>query len=104
MFQPASRDNGARGELGWGARFVAMYAGAHGLANALSQLVGAAEELRDRPDILIACVGDGPAAARPGRTSAVARTEQYRFSRSTAEIDDAGDCECLRRGSGGAAK
>lgn len=60
MFQPASRDNGARRELGWGDRFVAMYAGAHGLANALSQLVGAAEELRDRPDILIACVGDGP--------------------------------------------
>lgn len=39
---------------------MAMYAGAHGLANAVGQLVRAPEELRNRPDILIACVGDGP--------------------------------------------
>jgi glycosyltransferase involved in cell wall biosynthesis len=37
-----------------------MYAGAHGLANAVGQLVNAAEKLRNRPDILIASVGDGP--------------------------------------------
>jgi glycosyltransferase involved in cell wall biosynthesis len=49
-----------RKQLGWGDRFVVMYAGAHGRANALHQLVDAAGELRDRPDILIACIGDGP--------------------------------------------
>ncbi len=59
-FRPGPRDNAARREFGWGDRFVAMYAGAHSLANALHQLVDAAEELRDRPDILIACMGDGP--------------------------------------------
>ncbi len=59
-FVPESRDNAARKQFGWGDRFVAMYAGAHGRANALSQLVEAAELLRDRPDILIACMGDGP--------------------------------------------
>ena len=59
-FQPGPRDNPMRRQLGWGDRFVVMYAGAHGRANALSQLVEAAVELRDRPDILIACVGDGP--------------------------------------------
>jgi len=37
-----------------------MYSGAHGRANAVHQLIEAAELLRDRKDILIACVGDGP--------------------------------------------
>jgi glycosyltransferase involved in cell wall biosynthesis len=41
-----------------------MYAGAHGQANAVGQLVDAADRLRDRPDILIASVGDGPERAR----------------------------------------
>jgi glycosyltransferase involved in cell wall biosynthesis len=59
-FRPGPRDNDVRRELGWGDRFVAMYAGAHGRANALGQLVEAAALLRDRPDVLIACVGDGP--------------------------------------------
>jgi glycosyltransferase involved in cell wall biosynthesis len=52
-----------RRELGWGTRFVALYAGAHGRANALHQLVDAAEQLRERRDILIVSVGDGPERA-----------------------------------------
>jgi glycosyltransferase involved in cell wall biosynthesis len=60
VFRPAGRDNAVRSEKGWGDRFVVMYAGQHGRANAVSQLLGAAELLKDRPDILIACVGDGP--------------------------------------------
>ncbi|MCP4547813.1 MAG: glycosyltransferase [bacterium] len=60
LFQPGPRDNDTRRQFGWGDRFVFMYAGAHGRANALGQLVAAAELLRDREDILIACVGDGP--------------------------------------------
>ncbi len=59
-FTPGASGNGVREALGWGNRFVVMYAGAHGRANALRQLVEAAERLRDRRDILIACVGDGP--------------------------------------------
>jgi len=59
-FRPGPRDNELRRELGWGDRFVVLYAGAHGRANALSQLIEAAERLRRRPDVLIACVGDGP--------------------------------------------
>lgn len=64
MFKPGPRDNSVRRELGWGDRTVVMYAGAHGRANALSQLVEAAALLQGRPDILIACVGDGPERAR----------------------------------------
>jgi glycosyltransferase involved in cell wall biosynthesis len=58
-FSPGPIDNDVRREFGWGDRFVMLYAGAHGRANAVGQLVAAAELLRDRPDILIATVGDG---------------------------------------------
>lgn len=59
-FQPGPHDNHLRNLFGWGDRFVVLYAGAHGRANAVDQLLQAAVCLRDRPDILIACVGDGP--------------------------------------------
>jgi glycosyltransferase involved in cell wall biosynthesis len=60
LFAPGPPDAEVRLALGWGDRFVVMYAGAHGRANALGQLVEAADRLRGRPDLLIACVGDGP--------------------------------------------
>lgn len=60
MFTPGPRENEARAALGWDDRFVVMYSGAHGRANALRQLLDAAERLRDRPEVLIAFVGDGP--------------------------------------------
>jgi lipopolysaccharide/colanic/teichoic acid biosynthesis glycosyltransferase/glycosyltransferase involved in cell wall biosynthesis len=63
-FTPAPRDNAARRELGWGDRFVALYAGAHGRANALGQLLDAAEHLRHRRDVILATVGDGPERPR----------------------------------------
>jgi glycosyltransferase involved in cell wall biosynthesis len=59
-FQPGPRDNSVRREFGWGDRTVFLYAGAHGRANALQQLVDSADQVRERPDILIACAGDGP--------------------------------------------
>lgn len=58
-FRPGERDNSIRREFGWADRFVALYAGAHGRANAVDQLVAAADKLKDRSDILIATVGDG---------------------------------------------
>lgn len=60
LMAPAARDTDFRKAHGWGNKFVALYAGAHGKANALMQLVSAAEHLANRPDILIATVGDGP--------------------------------------------
>lgn len=64
LFRPGPRDNAVRAEHRWGDRFVVMYAGAHGRANAVSQLLDAAELLRGRPDILIALVGDGTERAQ----------------------------------------
>jgi glycosyltransferase involved in cell wall biosynthesis len=62
-FHPGPLHNSMRRRLEWGDRFVVLYAGAHGRANAVGQLLHAAECLRDRADILIACVGDGPERA-----------------------------------------
>jgi glycosyltransferase involved in cell wall biosynthesis len=59
-FRPGPRDNAVRREFGWAERTVFLYAGAHGKANSLMQLIDAGERLRDRTDILIACAGDGP--------------------------------------------
>lgn len=60
FFFPAPPSNSVRERLGWGQKFVVMYAGAHGRANALTQLLDAAQHLSDRSDIVIASVGDGP--------------------------------------------
>jgi glycosyltransferase involved in cell wall biosynthesis len=58
-FSPGPRDNAFRREHGWKDRFVVLYAGAHGRANALDQLIDTAVKLKARQDILIASVGDG---------------------------------------------
>ena len=60
FFRPGPRNNAVRREYGWGDRFVVMYTGQHGRANAVGQLLDAAGLLGDRPDVLIACVGNGP--------------------------------------------
>ena len=63
MFSPSGRDNGCRHEFGWGNDFVALYAGAHGRANALHQLIDAAEQFKGRSGLRIVSVGDGPERA-----------------------------------------
>lgn len=52
-----------RRQMGWEGRFVTIYAGAHGIANDLGQLVSAAGSYRDDPDPLFVFVGDGPRKA-----------------------------------------
>jgi len=44
---------------GWDGKFVALYAGAHGMSNDLFTLVAAANLLRNQPEIVIVLVGDG---------------------------------------------
>jgi glycosyltransferase involved in cell wall biosynthesis len=57
---PADLDGGAqRRRLGWGDRFVALYAGAHGLPNDLDVLLDAAKMLQEDQEVLVALVGDG---------------------------------------------
>lgn len=76
LFANVRRDEAIRRTLGWESRIVALYAGAHGRANAIGQLVHAAEAIKQRTDVLIASIGDGPEriqweneAARRGLTN-----------------------------------
>ncbi|GER86364.1 glycosyltransferase WbuB [Dictyobacter vulcani] len=46
-------------ELGWDDRFIALYAGTHGLAQGLTTLLDAAERLLNWADIRFVLVGDG---------------------------------------------
>lgn len=49
-----------RERLGWQARFVVLYSGNLGLAHEFETLLGAADLLRDRADVLFAFLGHGP--------------------------------------------
>lgn len=64
-FQPGLRDDAIRARLtgGRGNTFVALYAGLHGLAQGLDQVVGAAALLRDHAAAAFVLVGDGPEKA-----------------------------------------
>ncbi|HSB89622.1 MAG TPA: glycosyltransferase family 4 protein [Anaerolineales bacterium] len=59
MFAPAARGRSLRTEHGLGRRFVALYAGAHGLSNDLGVILDAAAALRRVPEIVFVLVGDG---------------------------------------------
>lgn len=52
-----------RAELGVEGKFVAMYAGIHGIAQGLETLLQCAQLLRERPDIQFVFVGEGPKKA-----------------------------------------
>lgn len=59
MFDPQSRGDGFRARHGLKGKFVAMYAGAHGLSNNLGVVLEAAALLLDRQDIQFVLLGDG---------------------------------------------
>ncbi len=59
LFKDVQPDHAFFKEMGLGEKFIAIYAGAHGLANGLHQVLDAAEYLKDRPDIALVLIGDG---------------------------------------------
>ncbi|HET7011537.1 MAG TPA: glycosyltransferase family 4 protein [Anaerolineales bacterium] len=59
MFDPKARGEAFRSAHGLESKFVALYAGAHGLSNDLSVVLDAAERLRGNADISLVLVGDG---------------------------------------------
>ncbi len=59
MFDPRASGIEFRQANGLVGKFVAMYAGAHGMSNDLGIVLQAAEYLRDEPEIAIVLVGDG---------------------------------------------
>jgi len=59
MFDPYSDGGAFRQAHGLAGKFVALYAGAHGLSNDLGVVLQAAQRLEDRPEIAIVLLGDG---------------------------------------------
>lgn len=59
MFEPDARGDAIQWELGLEGKFIALYAGAHGLANDLGTVLLAAKHLETYPNIVFALVGDG---------------------------------------------
>jgi glycosyltransferase involved in cell wall biosynthesis len=60
MFKPDVPDEALRQELGMAGKFVLGYGGIIGHAQALEQVLQAAERLRNRKDVLFTFFGDGP--------------------------------------------
>jgi glycosyltransferase involved in cell wall biosynthesis len=59
MFDPAARGEEFRRTHALVGRFVALYAGAHGLSNDLGVVLQAAERLKEHLEIIFVLVGDG---------------------------------------------
>lgn len=64
MFDPASDGAVFREQHGLGGKFVALYAGAHGMSNDLGVLLDAAEFLNEETEICIVLLGDGKEKSR----------------------------------------
>jgi len=64
MFNPADRGSNLRSEMGWDDQFVALYSGAHGMANDLDAVLEAASLLSPHPRVRVILLGDGPEKPR----------------------------------------
>jgi glycosyltransferase involved in cell wall biosynthesis len=74
----------------WGGQFVAIYVGAHGLANHLQQLIDAAEHLNNTADgrkVLIVCIGDGMQRSQLIKESEERALNNIRFIAPVSKAD-----------------
>src|SRR5262249_2286269 len=60
VFRPDQATDVARATLKGNGKLVALYAGLHGLAQGLTQLVDAAEKLAGESELQFVLIGDGP--------------------------------------------
>ncbi|GAB4580614.1 MAG: glycosyltransferase family 4 protein [Anaerolineales bacterium] len=59
MFDPYARGEAFRAKHGLQGKFIALYAGAHGMSNDLGVVLNAAAQLTDCPETVIVLLGDG---------------------------------------------
>jgi len=59
MFDPHADGSSFRKTHGLEGKYLALYAGAHGMSNDLGVVLEAAAQLRDQPDIAVVLLGDG---------------------------------------------
>jgi len=79
LFAPEYRTDAARALLGQAGEFVAVYAGLHGHAQGLSQILQAARLLSSDSRIRFVLIGDGPEKARLKATADEMRLTNIRF-------------------------
>jgi colanic acid biosynthesis glycosyl transferase WcaI len=79
-FRPHARDNAWRLEKGLsGETFVALYAGTLGIVSGADLLVEVADRLRNQPEILLLCVGQGVLKERMEAEAKARRLTNIRF-------------------------
>ena len=79
LFSADQSSESARAMLNGSGRLVALYAGLHGLAQGLDQILDAAEALRDDPSLQFVLVGDGPEKQTLVEHARERRLENVRF-------------------------
>lgn len=80
LFRPELRSEEIRASFGAGPDdFLAGYCGLHGLAQGLEAVVGAAERLKNHPNIKIIMVGDGPVKDELVRSAAEKNLTNLKF-------------------------
>jgi glycosyltransferase involved in cell wall biosynthesis len=77
-YQPVA-GRGLSEELGLSGKFIALYAGIHGVAQGLETIVRAAHLLRDRKDVEFVFVGEGPRKAALMELSRSLALDNVRF-------------------------
>jgi glycosyltransferase involved in cell wall biosynthesis len=86
MFDPAAKGESFRGEHSLGDRFIALYAGAHGMSNDLTVILQAASQLRSRPDIHFVFLGDGKEKSALMREAQALQLENVKFIPSVPKL------------------
>jgi glycosyltransferase involved in cell wall biosynthesis len=79
MFDPQADGTGFRRVHGLEGKFVAMYAGAHGMSNDLDVVLQAAAQLQEMPEIAVVLLGDGKEKAALVARAGVMGLENVHF-------------------------
>jgi glycosyltransferase involved in cell wall biosynthesis len=87
MFDPGDDGVEFRQMHGLEGKFIALYAGAHGISNDLAVLLSAAEKLLDMEDLVIVFLGDGKEKAGLMASAEEAGIENVRFLPSVSKAE-----------------
>ncbi len=87
MFDPQDEGLAFRRAHGLEGKFVALYAGAHGLSNDLDVVLEAARQVQDNPRLVLVLLGDGKEKARLQRRAAEMGLENVRFIASIPKTE-----------------
>jgi len=87
MFNPSAKGEGFRRKHGLGDKFVALYAGAHGISNDLSVVLQAASRLRGKATIHFVFLGDGKEKAALIQEAQALQLENVQFIPSVPKLE-----------------